>query len=100
MRSFVVLTETGPILTLTKCASITEDRLIGQFRRRGIDKFIAYEVPVKKVHEFYGVPFEMVAADIEKGRPMRVLDFNGPHIFSSFSFDELGKPTLYENARA
>jgi hypothetical protein len=97
MRSFLVLTQTGPILVLTRCTSITEDSLILHFRQRGIEKFIAYEVPVDKVHELYGVPFEIVAADLEQGRDMRILDYNGPHIFSSFDFEELGTPTMYEH---
>ena len=63
---------------------------------KGVDKFIAFEVPVSTVHRLYGVPFEVVAADIEDGSDMRVLDYNGPHIFSSFHFDELGAPTLHE----
>ncbi|HSN54116.1 MAG TPA: hypothetical protein VLT32_05570 [Candidatus Sulfomarinibacteraceae bacterium] len=97
MRSYLVLTETGPILALTRCSSATEATMLECFQRRGIEKFIAYEVPVDRVHELYGVPFEVVASDIERGRPVRILDFNGPHIFSSFSFDELGHPTLYEH---
>ena len=97
MRSFLLLTETGPVLLLTKCSSITEASLVEHFHGRGIDKFIAFEVPVSRVHELYGVPFEVVAADIDHGRDMRVLDYNGQHIFSSLSFEELGAPTLYEH---
>ena len=97
MRSFVLLTETGPVLLLTRCASITEDGLVDRLNGRGIEKFIAFEVPVNKVHRLYGVPFEVVAADIDDGRDMRILDYNGPHIFSSFSFDELGAPTHHEH---
>ena len=97
MRSFLVLTQTGPILVLTRCTSITEASLIRHFERRGIDKFIAYELPVDRVHELYGVPFEIVAADLEQGRDMRILDYNGPHIFSTFDFNDLGAPTLYEH---
>ncbi len=97
MRSYVLLTETGPVLLLTRYTSITENGLVDHLNGRGIDKFIAFEVPVKKVHKLYGVPFEVVAADIDGGRDMRILDYNGPHIFSSFSFDELGTPTHYEH---
>ena len=97
MRSFLLLTETGPLLLLTRCTSITEEGLLEHLDQRGIHKFIAFEVPVNRVHELYGVPFEVLAADIDRGRDMRVLDYNGQHIFSSFSFDELGAPTLYEH---
>jgi hypothetical protein len=97
MRSYLVFTETGPILILTSCADITETPLVNALRRRGIDKFIAYEVPVDAVHRLYGVPFEVVASDLAQGKDMRVLDFNGPHIFDSFSLSELGAPIPYEH---
>ena len=97
MRSFLLLTESGPLLLLTRCTSITEEGLVGHLGERGIHKFIAFEVPVSKVHELYGVPFEVVAADIDSGRDMGILDYNGRHIFQSFDFNELGSPTLVEH---
>ena len=51
MRSFLLLTETGPVLLLTRCTSITEARLVEHLNGRGIEKFIAFEVPVSKVHK-------------------------------------------------
>jgi hypothetical protein len=97
MRSFLLLTQTGPVLLLTKCSSITEAGLVDLLSGRGIEKFIAFEVPVSKVHNLYGVPFEVVAADIDHGRDMRILDYNGQHIFESFSFDELGTAVAFEH---
>jgi hypothetical protein len=43
------------------------------------------------------VPFEVVASDIEQGRPVGVLDFNGLHIFDSLSLSDLGRPIAYEH---
>ena len=97
MRSFMLLTGTGPLLLLTKCSTVTEKGLLDHLHSRGIEKFIAFEVPVSKVHRLYGVPFEVVASDIGKGRDMRILDYNGQHIFSTLDFEELGAPTLVEN---
>jgi len=97
MRSFLLLTETGPVLLLTRCSSITEAGLVDLLCGRGIEKFIAFEVPVSKVHSLYGVPFEVVAADIDRGLDMRILDYNGKHIFSNFNFDELGSAIPYEH---
>jgi hypothetical protein len=96
MTAYLVFTETGPILVLTSRTCITEDPLLGALRRKGIEKFIAYEVSVDSVHRLYGVPFEVVAADIEHGKEMRVLDFNGRHIFDTFSLSDLGSPIPYE----
>jgi len=97
MRSFLLLTGTGPVLLLTKCTSITEDTPVNLLKERGIDKFIAFELPVSKVHQLYGVPFDVVAADVDRGRDMRILDYNGRHIFSSFDLEDFGQPTLYEH---
>ena len=97
MRAYLVFTETGPILILTSRPSITDDPLVHALERRGVDKFIAHEVPVEEVHRLYGVPFEVVASDLEQGRDMRVLDFNGPHIIDNFDLSELGAPIPYEH---
>ena len=96
MRSYLVLTENGPLLVLTSMASITEERLLDSLHHKGVDKFIAYEVPVDRVHEFYGVPFEIIAADLERGKDLRVVDFDGPHIFNCLSFSELGRHIHHE----
>ncbi len=97
MRSFVLLTPSGPVLLLTRSGSLEETTMVEQLERHGMKKFIAFEVPVDKVHRLYGVPFEVVASDIERGSDMRVLDYNGSHIFQSFDFSELGTPTMVEH---
>lgn len=92
MRSYIVFSGTGPILILTTYPALTDPRLIEKLHHKGILKFIAYEVPLDVVKEIYGVPFEVIAADLELTEDVRVLDFNGHHIFSSFSFADLGDP--------
>ena len=96
MRSFLFLTENGPLLALTSGERITEVELLDSLHGRGIDKFIAYEVPVERVHESYRKPFEIIAADMESGTDLRVVDFDGQHIFSTLSFSELGHQVRYE----
>ena len=96
MKSFLVLTENGPLLVLTSMNTITEENLLDSLHGKGIDKFIAYEVPVERVHEFYGVPFEIISADLERGQDLRVVDFDGPHIFDCLSFTDLGRQIQHE----
>lgn len=91
MKSYLVLTENGPLLVMTSNSCITGEALLEPLRRNGIDKIIAYEVPVDRLHEFYGLPFEVIAADIARGVNLRVLDFDGPHIFDRVPFAELGE---------
>jgi hypothetical protein len=92
MRAYIVFSGTGPILILTTYPSLTDERLVGKLGHKGIVKFIAYEVPVDVVQDVYGVPFDVIASDLERSEDVRVLDFNGHHIFSSFSFSNLGEP--------
>lgn len=96
MRSYLVLTENGPLLVLTSRPSITEEVLLESLHNKGVDKFIAYEVPVDRVHEFYGLPFEVIAADLERGKELRVLDFDGSNIFDCLSLADLGRDIHYE----
>ncbi len=94
MRSYILFSGTGPILMLTTYPELANERLLEKLRHKGIVKFIAYEVPLERVRSTYGVPFEVIAADLERTEDIRVLDFNGHHIFSRFSFSELGDPIM------
>lgn len=92
MRAYVVFTGTGPILILTTFPAITDERLVEKLRHKGIEKFIAHEVSVERTRQLYGVPFEVIARDLASGEDVRVLDFNGHHIFANFRLAELGDP--------
>ncbi len=92
MRAYIVFSGTGPILILTTYPELIDCRLVDKLRHKGMLKFIAYEVPVGEVRRIYGAPFDVIAADLEHTEDLRVLDFNGHHIFSSFSFAHLGAP--------
>ena len=95
MKAYIVFSGTGPILILTTYSDLIDERLVKKLGHKGIVKFIAYEVPIKTVRRIYGVPFEVIAADLETTEDLRVLDFNGHHIFSRFSLAELGDPVKY-----
>jgi len=95
MRAYILFSGTGPILILTTYPELTDRRLVAKFTHKGIVKFIAHEVPLERVRSIYGVPFEVIADDLEHTEDLRVLDFNGHHIFNRFSFDELGEPIMW-----
>lgn len=100
MRAYIVFSGSGSLLILTSCPSVTDPRLLEKFDRKGISKFIAYEVPVELVHEVYGEPFEEIVADLRRHEDVRVLDFNGYHIFNCFSLSELGQAVRWEQGSA
>ena len=91
MRTYVVFTGSGPILILTCFGSAADSGFVAKLAVKGIAKFIAYEVPLERVHAIYGRAFDVVAADLAGSDDLRVLDFNGHHIFAGFSLDELGE---------
>lgn len=95
MRSFLIFTGSGPILILTTFPEVTDPRLVSKLRHKGIQKFIAYEVPLDRVRSLYGVPFEVITADLAASEDVRVLDFNGHHIFANFRLSELGDPVRH-----
>ncbi len=96
MRAYLVFTGSGPILILTTYSSVTDPRLVEKLKAKGIGKFVAYEVPLERTRELYGAPFEVVAADLVGREDVRVLDFNGHHIFANFSLRELGEAVHFE----
>ena len=95
MRAYIVFSGTGPILILTTYPELTDQRLVAKLIHKGIVKFIAYEVPLDRVRSIYGVPYEVIADDLEHTEDLRVLDFNGHQIFSRFLFNELGEPIMW-----
>ena len=92
MRAYILFCGTGPILILSTFSELTDEQLLEKLSHKGVVKFIAYEVPIERVRSIYGVPYEVIAADLEHSEDLRVLDFNGHHIFNRFSFAEIGEP--------
>jgi len=96
MKAGVVFTGTGPILVLTSYESFTDKKFVEKLNTKGIKKFIAYELPLDKVKEKYGMHYSVVMGDLNETDDLRVLDYNGHHIFLNFSFGDMGSPIHYE----
>jgi hypothetical protein len=92
MKAGIFFTGTGPILVMTSYDSLMETSLLEKFRAKGIKKFIAYEVPVESVKQKYGTHFDVVMSDLQQEDDLRVMDYDGHHVFYSFSLKELGEP--------
>ena len=96
MKAGVIFTGTGPILILTSYDSFTDKNFVNKLIARGIKKFIAYELPLEKVKKEYGTHFSVVMGDLHETDDLRVLDYDGHHIFLAFSFADLGAPIPVE----
>jgi len=96
MKAIVVFTGSGPILILTTYASYASPDFIEKLEAKGLNKFIAYEVPVELAKEKYGQHFDVIMKDVEQDEDLRVLDYNGHRVFYNFSFKDLGIPYEHE----
>ena len=96
MKAYMLLTGSGPIVVLTSHASILEASLIEKLAGKGIDKFLAYEIPIGLAEQRYGGHFLVVRGDLRETDDLRVLDEDGERVFKLFRFDELGSTIVYE----
>jgi hypothetical protein len=96
MNSGIIFTGTGPILILTTYESFDDPNLIEKLKIKGIEKFIASEIPLDRVKEKYGNQFNVVMGDLHQTDDLRVLDYNGHNVFYNFKFSEMGEPVYHE----
>ena len=96
MKAGIFFTGTGPILLLTSYDSLADSKLVDKLGAKGIKKFIAYEVDEDIVKERYGTQFDIVMGDLRQADDLRVLDYDGHHVFNSFSFNEIKGPVYHE----
>ena len=96
MKAGILFTGTGPILILTTYAALDDPKLIEKLTQKGIKKYIAYEVPEELVKQRYGQQFNVILGDLKQTDDLRVLDYDGHHVFYNFSLDEIGEPVFYE----
>ena len=96
MKAGILFTGTGPILILTTYAALDDPKLIEKLTQKGIKKYIAYEVPEDLVKQRYGQQFNVILGDLKQSDDLRVLDYDGHHVFYNFSLSEIGQPVFHE----
>jgi hypothetical protein len=96
MRVFMLFTGSGPLVILTSHKSVIEPGLLDKFAAKGIDKFVAHEIPLTLARERYGGHFDVVTRDLHESDDLRILDYNGERAFRLFRLAELGAPILHE----
>jgi len=100
MKAIMLISGNGALVILTSHASATEPSLLDKLHAKGIDKFIAFDVPMDLAKQRYGGHFEVVMQDLHETNDLRILDYNGSRAFALFTFDELYGPTYYEGQKA
>lgn len=98
MKAGIFFTGSGPVVLITSFDSFTNPILVKRLSSKGIKKFIAYEIPIELAIEKYGHHYDVIMDDLKQEDDLRVLDYDGHHIFGKFSLKELGNPIYYEPA--
>jgi hypothetical protein len=96
MKSYFLFTINGPIVVLTSYDSIVHPDLIQRISAKGINKFIAHEIPLELAKARYGMHFDTVCRNLHESDDLRVLDYSGERAYKTFKFKELGSPIYYE----
>jgi len=97
MIGAMIYSGNGPIVILSTYSSLEDERFVKKITVKGINKFVAFELPVELCKARYGNLFDVVASDLEGvENDFRVLDYNGNSAFNRFSFKEMGQPIFYE----
>jgi len=96
MKAYFLFTGTGPVVILTTYNSVEHTEVLKKLESKGIEKFIAHEVPVESTKAKYGAHFDIVCNDLHESDDLRVLDYSGERAFKKFSFKELGTPIFHE----
>ncbi len=96
MKAGIFFTGSGPVMLLTSYETLRHPQLIDKLAAKGIKKFIAYEVPMDMVKHKYGHHFTVIMGDLHQQDDLRIMDYDGHHVFNLFSLKELGSPVIHE----
>jgi hypothetical protein len=96
MKAYFMFTAGGPLVVLTSYDSIVTPELLKRLNSKGINKFIAYEVPIESARDRYGMHYDIVLQDLHESDDFRILDYSGERAFRNFKLNELGRPIYYE----
>ena len=98
MNVFILFAGSGPLVILTSHTSIEEPELLEKLAAKGIDKFLAYGIPLALAKARYGMHFDIVARGLSETDDLRVLDFDGTRALRLFGFTEMTGPFIHEPA--
>ena len=96
MNVFILFAGSGPLVILTSHASIEDPDLLEKLAAKGVDKFLAYGIPLALAKARYGLHFDIVASGLSETDDLRVLDFDGSRAFRLFAFSEMRGPFAHE----
>ncbi len=98
MKAGIIITGSGSILILTSLDSLENPDLVSALNQKGINKYIAFEVPEDLVKNQYGQHYSITLADRTQRDVIRVVDVDGQRIFRNFDLTSLSAPIFHDEA--
>jgi len=77
-------------LLLTSYDSLVNPRLVKKLDTKGIKKYITYEVDEDTLKKKYGNHYDVVMEDLHQTDDLRVLDYDGQHVFQKLFIERVG----------
>jgi len=96
MKAAIIFTGIGQLLILTSYPSFDDPSFLNKLKAKGIRKFISCEVPIEQCEDLYDYSYRDIVEDLERTNDMRVLDYDGHHIFHNFSLKKIGRPFVHD----
>jgi hypothetical protein len=96
MKAAIVFTGSGPLVILTSYESFTDPKLVAKLNAKGVRKYMGFELPLELCQKRYGEHYPVVINDLRQTDDLRVLDYDGHHVFLTFSFSEYGNEFRHE----
>lgn len=94
MKAGLLFGQSGPILIVITYPSFDDPGLIKELKNKGIDKYLAFEVPVELCRKHYGVRFTYATEKLREKDDLEVLDYNSPRVFRTFKWEEMAGPVM------
>lgn len=96
MKIFLLFSGSGTMVVMSDCSNVDDALFLEALASKGVEKFIAYEIPVLLAKERYGRHFDEAEQELATHRHLRVLDYNGERAMRLFRFDDLGPVFMHE----
>jgi hypothetical protein len=96
MNVFFLFTGSGSLVILTSYSSVEDPALLRKLAAKGIEKFLAYQIPITLAKERYGTHFDIYQRSCPNQTicGCSTLTVRAPS--GCFAFHEMGSPIAYE----
>lgn len=67
MNAAMIFSGGGPVVILTRHEVLEDQALVGRLARKGVEKFIAFSIPIEVARSRHGTHFNLVCGAVPHG---------------------------------